>query len=198
MKKSTYTAEKSIPPDQIYRPDVDTSKVDERKLMRRVDIHVIPWLTFVYLLNFLDRGSIGNAKLYNLERDLKITDNQYLVALTVFFFPYALFEPASNVFLRRLRPSVWLSIMLFLWGVVMVCLSLLNGAVSKILGRHCTALYIIMAVSLYYEPSSDCSRPECTLELCFIFRAGTNALRWDPEWPCFFLLRPSLVHSVVF
>lgn len=108
MKKSTYTAEKSIPPDQIYRPDVDTSKVDERKLMRRVDIHVIPWLTFVYLLNFLDRGSIGNAKvrtsfvmcflcfdfeqLYNLERDLKITDNQYLVALTVFFFPYALFE----------------------------------------------------------------------------------------------------------
>ena len=60
MDKSTYGA--SIPPNQIYRPDVDISKVDERKLMRRVDIHVIPWLTFVYLLSFLDRGSIANAK----------------------------------------------------------------------------------------------------------------------------------------
>jgi hypothetical protein len=48
--------------DQTYRPDVDTSGVDERKLLRKVDIHVIPWLAFVYLLSFLDRGSIGNAK----------------------------------------------------------------------------------------------------------------------------------------
>jgi hypothetical protein len=40
----------------------------------------------------LDRGSIGNAKLYNLEKDLHIIDSQYLIALTVFFFPYSLFE----------------------------------------------------------------------------------------------------------
>ncbi len=48
--------------EQIYRPDVDTSGIDEKKLMRRVDWHVIPWLALLYLLNFLDRGSIGNAK----------------------------------------------------------------------------------------------------------------------------------------
>lgn len=57
-----YTTEGSVVPDPVYRPDVDTSNVDERKLMRRIDFHVIPWLAFVYLLNFLDRGSIGNAK----------------------------------------------------------------------------------------------------------------------------------------
>jgi hypothetical protein len=65
MAGSSYqeTATKnSITSDQNYRPDVDTSRVDEQKLMRKVDIHVIPWLTLVYLLNFLDRGSIGNAK----------------------------------------------------------------------------------------------------------------------------------------
>lgn len=46
----------------VYRSDVDTSDVDERKLMRRIDWHVVPWLAVLYLLNFLDRGSIGNAK----------------------------------------------------------------------------------------------------------------------------------------
>lgn len=46
----------------IHRPDVDTSGVDERRLMRRVDLYVVPWLAVLYLLNFLDRGSIGNAK----------------------------------------------------------------------------------------------------------------------------------------
>lgn len=48
--------------DGIYRPEVDTSGVDEKKLMRRIDLHVVPWLGVLYLLNFLDRGSIGNAK----------------------------------------------------------------------------------------------------------------------------------------
>ena len=36
--------------------------VDERRLMRRIDWHVVPWLALLYLLNFLDRGNIGNAR----------------------------------------------------------------------------------------------------------------------------------------
>ena len=49
-------------PGSVYCPDVDTSSIDERKLMRKIDWHVVPWLAVLYLLNFLDRGSIGNAK----------------------------------------------------------------------------------------------------------------------------------------
>jgi hypothetical protein len=44
---------------QIFNPDVDTSGVDERKLMRKIDLALIPWLSFLYLLSFLDRTSIG-------------------------------------------------------------------------------------------------------------------------------------------
>jgi hypothetical protein len=75
-------------------------------------------------------------KLYSLEPDLHISDTQYLIALTVFFFPYSLFEvsyslhttqrenhnimqPASNVVLRLLRPSIWLSTLMLGWGIVM-------------------------------------------------------------------------------
>ena len=47
---------------QTYRPEVDTSSIDEHKLMRRIDWHVVPWLAILYLLNFLDRGNIGNAR----------------------------------------------------------------------------------------------------------------------------------------
>jgi hypothetical protein len=44
---------------QILNADVDTSVVDERKLLRKIDITLIPWLSFLYLLSFLDRTSIG-------------------------------------------------------------------------------------------------------------------------------------------
>lgn len=38
--------------------------IDEKRLMRRVDWALIPWLSFLYLLSFLDRSSIGNAKVH--------------------------------------------------------------------------------------------------------------------------------------
>ena len=44
---------------QIFNPGVDTSGVDERKLIRKIDIALIPWLSFLYLLSFLDRTSIA-------------------------------------------------------------------------------------------------------------------------------------------
>lgn len=44
---------------KIYRADIDTSGVDERKLIRKLDLALIPWLSFLYLLSFLDRTSIG-------------------------------------------------------------------------------------------------------------------------------------------
>ncbi|PFH50245.1 hypothetical protein AMATHDRAFT_4153 [Amanita thiersii Skay4041] len=103
----------------VYNAHVDVSSIDERKLLRKIDIALIPWLSFLYLLSFLDRTSIGNAKLYHLTQDLHMTDKQYLLTLTIFFFSYAIFEVPSNVFLKRLRPSIWLSVLMLFWGIMM-------------------------------------------------------------------------------
>ncbi|PPQ63105.1 hypothetical protein CVT24_005816 [Panaeolus cyanescens] len=116
-ESSTHHEKAEGPP--IYNADLDVSHIDEAKLVRKIDLALIPWLSFLYLLSFLDRTSIGNAKLYNLERDLNMSDQQYLLSLTIFFFSYAIFEVPSNVFLKRLRPSIWLSILMFFWGVAM-------------------------------------------------------------------------------
>ncbi|KAJ8469795.1 hypothetical protein ONZ45_g16774 [Pleurotus djamor] len=126
---STLDQEASIGPDgaSLYNAHVDTSDVDERKLLRKIDLRLIPWLSLLYLLSFLDRTSIGNAKLYHLEDDLHINDDQYLLTLTIFFFSYAIFEVPSNVFLKRLRPSIWLSGLMLLWGVMMT----LQGIVTN-------------------------------------------------------------------
>ncbi|KAF7790035.1 hypothetical protein EIP86_000984 [Pleurotus ostreatoroseus] len=82
---------------KVYNEHVDTSHIDERKLLRKLDWWLVPWLSFLYLLSFLDRTSIGNAKLYGLEHDLGINDTQYNIALTVFFFSYAIFETVQGL-----------------------------------------------------------------------------------------------------
>lgn len=101
--------------------------IDEKKLLRKIDWVLIPWLSFLYLVAFLDRSSIGNAKLYNMEADLHITDTQYLICLSIFFIPYALLDVPSNIFLKRLRPSVWLSSIMVLWGIMMTVQGLVHN-----------------------------------------------------------------------
>ena len=51
--------------------------------------------------------NIGNAVIYGLEKDLKLSGTNYNTALTVFFVPYVLFEIPSNILLRRLGPRIW-------------------------------------------------------------------------------------------
>lgn len=46
----------------LFNAHIDVSGVDEKKLLRKMDWWLVPWLSFLYLLSFLDRTSIGNAK----------------------------------------------------------------------------------------------------------------------------------------
>ncbi|KIJ55289.1 hypothetical protein M422DRAFT_23900 [Sphaerobolus stellatus SS14] len=125
---SSHDVEKTAHHPEIVK-DVtyDFSDIDEKKLKRKMDWALLPWVSLLYLLSFLDRTAIGNAKLYNLEKDLHINDTQYNLALTIFFFSYAVFEVPSNVFLKRLRPSIWLSLLMFLWGIVMTLQGLVHN-----------------------------------------------------------------------
>lgn len=100
---------------------------EEKKLVRKLDVYLIPWLAFLYLLAFLDRANIGNAKLEGLQKSLKIDDQQYLWGLTIFFISYAFFEVPSNILLKRLKPHIWLPAIMVAWGLVMTLMGLMEN-----------------------------------------------------------------------
>lgn len=58
---------------------IDPTKA--RAIMRRIDWRIIPLLQFLYMLTFLDRVNIGNARLWNLEEDLGLKGYQYNIAV---------------------------------------------------------------------------------------------------------------------
>lgn len=51
--------------------------LDIKKILLKIDFRLIPMLTTLYLLSFLDRGNIGNAKIEGLSEDLHLTGGQY-------------------------------------------------------------------------------------------------------------------------
>lgn len=114
----------------------------EKKLLRKCDLHVLPPLFVLFLLAFLDskyRGcrqqytltyvgtNIGNARIQGLEADLGMRNNDYNIALFIFFIPYILFEVPSNLVLKKLAPSTWLSLIMVLWGIATVGMGLVKN-----------------------------------------------------------------------
>jgi len=122
-------------------PDPDAGLNEEERaahdkaLLRKLDWQLIPWLSFLYLISFLDRTNIGNAKVDGLQQDLKMTNGQYNASLTIFFVSYSVFEPLTNVLLKKLRPSVFLPVIMILWGICMTCMGLVHNYAGLMTAR---------------------------------------------------------------
>lgn len=99
----------------------------EKKLLRKVDMRLLPMLIIMYTLNFLDRSNLAQARQGTLEKDLKMTGTDFNLATSIFFVGYLLMQLPSNLLLTRVRPSLYLSASCCLWGAVSTC----NAATNK-------------------------------------------------------------------
>ncbi|RGP78857.1 hypothetical protein FLONG3_3056 [Fusarium longipes] len=97
-----------------------------QKVVRKIDFRLLPIMAVLYLLAHIDRGNIGNAKIEGMDKDLGLVGNQYNIATTIFFVPYIIFEVPSNIILKKVRASIWLSFLVLSWGIVMTCMGVVK------------------------------------------------------------------------
>ncbi|KAI1825787.1 allantoate permease [Xylaria intraflava] len=89
-----------------------------KKLLRKVDLHLLPLLVTMYLLNFLDRNNLSQARLGTLEKDLGMTGTDFNLATSILFVGYTIMQLPSNLLLTRLPPSLYLGFAMTIWGVI--------------------------------------------------------------------------------
>ncbi|KAJ5670435.1 uncharacterized protein N7477_005798 [Penicillium maclennaniae] len=90
---------------------------EEREVVRSFDRRLVPFLALLYLLSFLDRSNIGNAKIAGLEEDLQLSSSQYEWLLTAFYITYIVFEWMTLMY-RLVPPHIYISLCVFGWGIV--------------------------------------------------------------------------------
>ncbi|KAK3386832.1 high-affinity nicotinic acid transporter [Podospora didyma] len=166
----------ALDPAQPIEQVVSFAHLDQKAILRKMDLRLIPTLAVLYLLSFLDRGNIGNAKIEGLQEDLKLTPDQYNWCLTVFFFTYAAFEVPSNLLLKKLRPSRWLPFIMVAWGLVMT----LMGIVQNYSGLLAARLFLGVAEAglfpgVAYYLTMWYTRDEIQLRQALFFSAASIA-----------------------
>ncbi|KAL8868989.1 MAG: hypothetical protein Q9174_004608 [Haloplaca sp. 1 TL-2023] len=101
--------------DQI----VDTAL--NQRITRKFDTHIVPWLFGLWLLAFIDRSNIGNARIDGLAEELELDGNKFNIALTVFYIPYIMIDVPSNWVLKYFGAGRYLPGLLIAWGIVGMC-----------------------------------------------------------------------------
>ncbi|KAI2776519.1 MFS general substrate transporter [Daldinia loculata] len=140
-----------------------------RKLDRAVrwkrDVLIIPIMGILYMLMFLDRTNIANARSLGigqpngLEMALNMPSDGYNTALWIFYIPFILAEVPANLILNlnKIRPGIFLGGQVFLLGVLGVCQGLARSyggllTVRFLLGVFESALPAgaTLMISMYY------------------------------------------------
>ncbi|KAI0594065.1 major facilitator superfamily domain-containing protein [Biscogniauxia sp. FL1348] len=114
--------------DESSTTVVEDPQLDRTILWKR-DLVLIPIMGILYMLMFLDRTNIANArslgigKPNGLEESLDMPSNGYNVALSIFYIPFVLAEVPANIILtlNKIRPGIFLGGQAFLLGVLGMC-----------------------------------------------------------------------------
>ncbi|ELQ35185.1 hypothetical protein OOU_Y34scaffold00724g1 [Pyricularia oryzae Y34] len=115
---------------------------DHKKVIRKVDLRLIPMLMILYLMTYLDKTNIGNAKIEGLLTSLNMTGDQYNIALSVFFPPYILAEVPSNIIIQKFkRPSTYMGIIIFSWGIIMTLTGVVHNFAGLVVVRFLLGLF---------------------------------------------------------
>lgn len=104
--------------EKVNDDRLDHDSLVKSPVWRKLDLYVLPLASVFYLLSFLDRANIGNARVAGLQTDLHLTNLQYTTALTMTYIPYIAIELPSNLILKFVGPHIILPTLLVLWGLV--------------------------------------------------------------------------------
>lgn len=84
----------------------------------------------MYIMNYIDRNALPQARIQGLEADIGLVGVQYNIALSVLFVGYVSMQIPSNMILGLVRPSWYLAGCMVIWGIVSGC----TGAVHNFAG----------------------------------------------------------------
>lgn len=156
----------------------------------------------LYILSYLDRGNIGNAKAAGAKSDLKLSDSEWAWVLNSFYIAYVVFE-WTNLFWKILPASKYVTVLCILWvapqhlfnhcEILLMVMKLLAGAL-----RQCPQ--VLRIISGLWQPrvlfsaylrqlSALAPRTFCP---CF-----TNGANWDSEYLSLLECRPWQIASLL-
>jgi MFS family permease len=153
---------------------------EERKLLRKVDFHLMPLLILLYLFKNLDVNNVSYLPTLNtgtnsnILTELNMTKDDWSWVGTIYFIPFVIFEIPSTMLLKKTTPRVHQFRIASLWGATTACQAAVRNkqglwALRFLLGMFEAGLYPSQLTHLTYWYRPD----EITTRMAFLGVLGS-------------------------
>ncbi|KAL9012317.1 MAG: hypothetical protein Q9173_002912 [Seirophora scorigena] len=102
---------------------IELDEATSKRLLRRIDLHLMPLLCVIYGLNYLDKTTLSYASVMGIREDINLTGDDYQWLSSMFYFGYLAWEYPTNRLLQRLPLAKYSSFCMIMWGLVLCCMA---------------------------------------------------------------------------
>lgn len=145
--------------------DFEYTAEEEKQVVFKIDCFLLITIFWMYLLSYLDRTNIGNAKVAGMETDLGLDSTKYSNSLIVFFIFYVVFEVPANLLLVKIGPVIFIPTIMVIWGVLTCCFSAIQNYKQLIALRSLVGIFeagfapgILLILSSWYKKAEQSKR----------------------------------------
>ncbi|KKK14657.1 hypothetical protein P175DRAFT_0484744 [Aspergillus ochraceoroseus IBT 24754] len=104
------------------------SPEDDRRILRKVDLCLVPILFLSYLFQYLDKQAMGYSAILGLRKDLHLVGQDYSWASSLFYFGYLSASGIVALLLVRLPIGRFMSASMAVWGAILMLAVLCQNA----------------------------------------------------------------------
>ncbi|CAG8022823.1 unnamed protein product [Penicillium olsonii] len=99
-------------PSQI----ADYTPEELKRVVRKLDLNLLPLCFILYTFSVLDRSNLGNAKLVGMKDDIDLSGNRYEWLGNIFYIAYIIFQ-FNTLGWKIFKPHKWVAFVVMYWGL---------------------------------------------------------------------------------
>lgn len=183
----------------IQEHAVEIDEETNRRLLRKINLRILPFMVGTYFLQALDKGTLAFASIMGIRDNLSDPGTQYPWLTTGLFLAILVMELPTNIIIQKVPVAKYVSINIILWGVVLACHALGKNfavllTVRTLLGVFectCQPAFLLMSsmwykreeqaliVALWYMMNGGQQIVGGLLSYCFTLIQGAALKNWE-------------------
>jgi hypothetical protein len=106
---------------QVDHP-IHVTQADNARVLRKIDLTILPILLTVYCLQYLDKATLSYASVFGLIKDAHLHGQDYSWLGSIVYVAQLVFQPLIAYLLVKLPIGKFAATMVLGWGAILCCM----------------------------------------------------------------------------
>lgn len=114
---------------------IDVSSPEARRLVRKIDLYIMPLICVVYFNSYLDKIAVSYASVTGLRQSTHLQGDQFNWVSSIFFFGQLAFEFPTMRLMQAFPLAKYVAVNVTIWGAILACMAACKSFASLMVCR---------------------------------------------------------------